>query len=68
MYIEHGSTSPAASGRCIGICSTPSPRLAREKDLRKAILIARAGSPFTEKGTHASRAQEPPRVAPGLQK
>ena len=57
MYIEHGSTSPAASGRCIGICSTPSPRLEREKD-EKPALIARGS--FRE-GTSLTR----PGAAPG---
>ena len=64
MYIEHGSTSPAASGRCIGICSTPSPRLVREKDLRKAILIARAGSPLQRRDLpHAPRSRPGSRPA-----
>ena len=64
MYIKHGSSSPAASGRCIGICSTPSPRLAREKDLRKAILIARAGSPLQRRDLpHAPRSRPGSRPA-----
>ena len=44
----------------------------RRRDARrereKAHTYRARGSPFTEKGTHASRAQEPPRVAPRLQK
>ncbi len=64
MYIEHGSSSPAASGRCIGICSTPSPRLEREKNLRKAILIARAGSPLQRRDLpHAPRSRPGSRPA-----
>ena len=64
MYIEHGSTSPAALGRCIGICSTPSPRLVREKDLSKAILIARAGSPLQRRDLpHAPRSRPGSRPA-----
>jgi hypothetical protein len=67
VYIKHGSSSPAASGRCIGpgICSTPSPRLEREKDLRKAILVARAGVhlPRRELTPHAPRSRPGSRPA-----